>query len=53
MNALTGRKGAGCDEIPSSEELDALKAAASKTQEAMLRFESNANFSCIRHLEIK
>lgn len=37
MNTLLGRKGAGCAEIPSPEELDALKAAAAGAAEAKLR----------------
>lgn len=34
MNTLLGRTGPGCAEVPSPEELDALKAAAAKAQEA-------------------
>lgn len=37
MNTLSGRKGAGCAEIPSPDELDALKAAAASAPEAKLR----------------
>lgn len=37
VNTLLGRKGAGCVEVPSSDELDGLKAAAAKTQGAILR----------------
>lgn len=38
MNTLSGRTGAGCAEVLSPEELDALKAAAAKAQEANLRW---------------
>lgn len=37
MNTLVGRKGVGCAEVPSPDELDGLKKAAAKTQEATLR----------------
>lgn len=37
MKTLSGRTGVGCAEVPSPEELDALKAAAAKAQEASLR----------------
>lgn len=37
MNKLAGRNGAGCAEIPSPAELDALKAAAAGAQEANQR----------------
>lgn len=37
MNTLSGRKGAGCAEIPSPDELNALKAAAASAPEAKLR----------------
>lgn len=36
-NTLLGRKGTGCAEVPSPDELEGLKAAAAKTQEAALR----------------
>lgn len=39
MNTLLGGNGAGCAEVPSPDELDDLKAAASQTQEATLRQE--------------
>lgn len=38
MNTISGHTGPGCAEIPSPEELDTLKAAAAKAQEAELRW---------------
>lgn len=38
MNTLLGRKGVGCAAVPSPDELEGLKAAAAKAQEATLRY---------------
>lgn len=37
MKTLLGRNGTGCVEVPSIDEMDDLKAAAARTQEAILR----------------
>ena len=37
MNTLLGRKGVGCAEVPSPDEVDSMKRAAAKTQDAVLR----------------
>ncbi len=47
MAALSGRGGAELAEIPSPEELDALKAAAAKVQGATLRRGSSLSLSFV------
>lgn len=48
MNTLLGRKGLGCAAMPSPDELEGLKAAAAKAQEATLRYYSGITRVVIR-----